>query len=146
MTYFDFLFYSIANNQFTDMGTIESSICLIFMLLAGHAIADFCLQNDFVARFKSRKTELPPGLPRGTWFWVLGSHSLTHGLVVFLVTRSMWLGIMETVAHWVIDFGKCEGWCGFHLDQALHVLCKFAWAYIVIRYGMWDGLDLVEYD
>jgi hypothetical protein len=58
----------------------------------------------------------------------------------------VWLGLFETVAHWVIDFGKSEGWYGFHLDQILHVVCKIAWAYIIIRYGMWDGLDLVEYD
>jgi hypothetical protein len=44
-----------------------------------------------------------------------------------VVTGSATLGLLETVAHWAIDFGKCEKWYSIHVDQALHLLCKVAW-------------------
>jgi hypothetical protein len=31
------------------------------------------------------------------------------------------------MAHARIDFGKNDGWYGFHLDQFLHMLCKLIW-------------------
>ena len=35
--------------------------------------------------------------------------------------------VAESVAHWLIDHGKCQKLYGIHLDQGLHVLCKVAW-------------------
>jgi hypothetical protein len=42
------------------------------------------------------------------------------------------LAAFEFVAHFVIDFGKCEGWYGggsasYNIDQVLHVLSKVIW-------------------
>jgi hypothetical protein len=39
----------------------------------------------------------------------------------------------ETVAHFLIDAGKCENLYNIHVDQALHALCKIAWAAILIK-------------
>jgi hypothetical protein len=52
----------------------------------------------------------------------------------------------EAMAHAWIDFGKNDGWYGFHLDQLMHVLCKLiwllwrAWAANLLRrlHGLWQ--------
>lgn len=105
----------------------------LFLLLCGHAVSDFMLQHPWVAQNKTRHAE-PAGYdparhgPRQLiWPYVLTAHALTHGGLVAVVTGSVVLGIAETVAHWLIDFGKCERWYGIHTDQALHVLCKLVW-------------------
>lgn len=103
---------------------------LFLKLMIGHAIADFWAQSDALARMKNRhrKPEPPPGQrPQTVWPYALTAHALMHGGAVWVITGSMWLGIAETFAHWVIDFGKCENWYGIHEDQAAHVACKAAW-------------------
>jgi hypothetical protein len=116
---------------------------LFFWLLVGHALADFPLQGDFLSRAKRADS----GLPMPSWL-ALSTHSLIHAGVVALLTSSMWLGLSEFALHWSIDYAKCEGWLGgryhrkeiwidpaveqraFTIDQALHVVCKIAWAAI----------------
>jgi hypothetical protein len=58
------------------------------------------------------------------WPWVLTSHAATHAAGVFVVTRSPAAALAELVAHWLIDFGKCERRYGIHVDQVLHLLTK----------------------
>lgn len=103
---------------------------LMFKLLVGHALADFSLQSDFIARMKNRWND---NTGTGMWFYVLSSHALTQGGFVFLATGSVGLGIAETVLHWWIDFAKCEQMISLHMDQVLHVLCKVVWAVLVLR-------------
>ena len=106
----------------------------LFRLLVGHAIADFALQGDHIARGKNRhrKTEPPPGqVYTLCWPYFLTAHSLIHGGAVYLATGSWELGTAETIAHWCIDFGKCEGWYGVHVDQLLHFTCKIGWLAIL---------------
>ncbi len=110
----------------------ETIFTLFFLLVAGHAIGDFAIQTDWVAYNKSRHTkdnhELElRGKMEKVWLWVLSAHSLHHGLIVFLITQRIWLGVAETVVHWITDFGKSENWYGFHVDQALHIAAKVAW-------------------
>jgi hypothetical protein len=95
----------------------------LFFLLVAHAICDYPLQGDFLAQAKSRHTAI------GKTFWphALTAHSLIHGGAVAFITGNVWLGLAETIAHWLIDWGKCENKYGIHADQALHVGCKFAW-------------------
>lgn len=106
---------------------------ILFQLLCGHAIADFMLQHPWVAQNKNRHSA-PAGYDpklhgpkRAVWPYVLTAHALTHGFFVFLATGSAALGCAETVAHWAIDFGKCERWYGIHTDQGAHLVCKLAW-------------------
>jgi hypothetical protein len=94
------------------------------LMLAGHALCDYPLQGDFLARGKNHKAPLP-GVP---FYHCLLSHAAIHGGMVGLVTGSVGLGLAEFVVHALIDFGKCDGLYGFDLDQALHVACKAAWA------------------
>lgn len=103
-------------------------IAVLFMLLVGHAIADYPLQGDFLARGKNSANPLP-GIP---WYQCLAAHALIHAGSVYLITGSMACALMELAAHIVIDDLKCTGKFGsghraFNIDQALHFLCKLAW-------------------
>ncbi len=114
---------------------------LLFKLFAAHAIADYCLQNDYMATNKNRNAK-PKGYDpalhgpmQAVWPYVLTGHALSHGVLIYLATGSVELGIAETYCHWTIDFGKCERWYGIHTDQWLHFTCKIIWA-IAIQQGL----------
>lgn len=100
---------------------------LFFWLMVGHAVADYPLQGDFLARAKNHTAPIP-GIP---WQQALFWHALMHGGAVALITHSVALGLAETFVHMTIDFCKCQGWADFNADQALHVTCKVAWALYV---------------
>jgi hypothetical protein len=112
---------------------------VFFWLLVGHAVMDYTLQTGPMPVEKCRKStsEIQKAVP---WYYWLSAHTLGHGGAVYLVTGSLSLGILETVVHWLIDFGKCEGWFGIHVDQALHVGCKVLWC-VLIAYGVAADLD-----
>lgn len=106
---------------------------LFFLLLAGHALADFVLQSDVMATAKNRHNAIHKN--RGDnfppWQYWLGAHTLIHGGVVLLVTESLLLGFIETLLHTLIDFLKCEGKLSFHQDQALHLICKVVYCAVL---------------
>lgn len=102
-------------------------LTLLFYLLVAHALCDYPLQGDFLARAKNRMSPIP-GVP---WYQALGAHALIHGGAVAFLTSNVWLGLAEIVAHFVIDDLKCRGRIGFNTDQALHVACKLLWVVIV---------------
>lgn len=97
---------------------------LFAALLVGHALADYPLQGDFLARAKNITAPIP-GVP---WWQALAAHSLIHAGAVGFLTGSAWLGAAEFGAHFLIDHAKCKGLIGFNLDQALHVAFKALWA------------------
>lgn len=109
---------------------------LIFWLFAGHFVSDYPLQSDWMAKAKNRHNPLAyiPArqTPQLIWPWVLTAHCATHAAAVALVTNNPLLGLCEFVAHVVIDVLKCENVTGIHTDQALHLLCKLAWAYVAL--------------
>jgi len=109
-----------------------------FLLICGHSIADFALQTEWIATNKNRHVRLTLSPEKQNqmqviWPHLLTAHSLHHGLMVFLVTQKLSLGIAETVAHWLTDFGKCEKWFGFHTDQAIHIGTKLLWVYLIMQ-------------
>lgn len=107
---------------------IEAAPALLFWLVVGHALADYPLQGDFLARAKNRSASIP-GFP---WWQALTAHAVIHGGVVAYITGFIWLGVAEIVAHWIIDDLKCRGKIGLNTDQALHIICKALWALVVI--------------
>jgi hypothetical protein len=112
---------------------------VFFWLLVGHAVADFPLQAGPMAVEKCRRSasDLQRTVP---WFYWLTAHALIHGGAVFFVTGSLFLALLETVVHWLIDFAKCEGLFGIHVDQALHVGCKVLWCVLLV-YGIPGQID-----
>ncbi len=48
-----------------------------------------------------------------------------------LVLGSLSLASAELIAHMLIDYGKCDGRYGLHVDQALHVACKVLWLVVL---------------
>ncbi|MBI1779459.1 MAG: DUF3307 domain-containing protein [Proteobacteria bacterium] len=105
---------------------------MLFLLLAGHALADFPLQGEFLSQAKNRHTTI------GKTYWphALAAHSMIHGGLVALITGSVALGIAEAVAHGITDWLKCEGTLNLHQDQAIHIACKFAWLGLAIAAGL----------
>jgi hypothetical protein len=94
------------------------------LLIAGHAIADYPLQGDFLAKAKNRFAPIP-GVP---WYQALGAHAVIHGGLVLAITGSLTLGLAEIVSHFLIDDAKCAGRISYNTDQSLHIACKVAWA------------------
>ncbi len=109
----------------------------LFLLLAAHALADFGLQTEFVARFKSSQIKFKDGVtkrPHLVWLHVLAAHSLIHGLMVYLVLGHLGLAVAETFTHAAIDHAKSQNRFGFHTDQLLHIGSKILWWLIWIFY------------
>ena len=105
-------------------------------MVAGHFLVDFALQTNRIAIYKNRHadpSEIFGPNPPTVWPWILSSHAFQHGAVVFLVTHSLTLGLCETVAHFVTDFGKCEHWYGYHADQCIHLGTKVLWVVLLVK-------------
>lgn len=98
-------------------------LTLFALLVFGHALGDYPLQGDFLAKAKNRFAPLP-GIP---WFQAMAAHCTIHGGIVGVVTGSLWLGLAEALAHAMIDDLKCRGKITFNQDQSVHLGCKLIW-------------------
>lgn len=107
---------------------MESALTLFGLMLAGHALADYPLQGDFLARAKNRAAPVA-GVP---WYQALGAHAIIHGGFVGIITGSPWLALAEVCIHAATDDAKCTGKIGFNTDQAIHVACKAVWAIVAV--------------
>lgn len=105
-----------------------NSLPMFCALIAGHALCDYPLQGDFLAKGKNRTAPIP-GMP---WQQLLGAHAAIHGGAVGLITGIWWLGLLEFAAHFVIDDAKCRSRLTFTQDQTLHVVCKATWVLIAL--------------
>lgn len=99
-------------------------LTLLWWLVVGHAVADFVVQSDTIALSKNRNLPNKTGVP---WQFWLSAHALVHGGAVTLILVSPILGACEAVAHWAIDFGKCENWYDMATDQLFHLARKILW-------------------
>ena len=102
--------------------------------MAGHFLCDYPLQGDFIGKFKNRNVSRAlsrQDMPIIPWWHLMTAHAFIHGGSVLLVTKSLQLATFETVAHFIIDCMKCEGWTNIHVDQALHIMCKIGYVYIL---------------
>lgn len=93
-------------------------------LLAAHALADYPLQGDFLAKAKNRTAPIP-GVP---WWQALAAHSAIHAGFVLAITGSLACAAVELIAHAITDDAKCRGRISYNADQAIHVACKLAYA------------------
>jgi hypothetical protein len=106
---------------------------ILFVLVCGHALADFSLQPDAMGYGKNRNDKIHDTehslFPH--WYFWLTAHAMIHGGMVHLITGSLLLGVLETLIHWFTDFAKCEGWINIHTDQSIHIGCKVFYAFII---------------
>ena len=104
---------------------MHDKFTVAFLLISAHFMADYSLQGDTMSVQKSYlcSNELSKHVP---WYYWLLSHSLIHGLAVFLITHSLAFGVVETIAHFAIDTAKCGKKINIHVDQALHLATKLA--------------------
>jgi hypothetical protein len=118
----------------------KAALELFFLLIMGHALADFPLQGDFLSRGKNRNLK-PPQLADGNespsrlWIYLMSAHSLIHAFFVWAFTGSVLLGLAEFIIHWIIDALKCEGRTSFETDQWLHIITKIVFVVLI-----WAGL------
>lgn len=103
---------------------------VFFLLLFAHALADYPLQGDFLSKAKNR-TAVFPGVP---WYQAMGAHSVIHGGFVYVITGSATLGMLEVVAHFIIDDLKCQDEISFNMDQGLHMVCKVIWVCFTLAF------------
>lgn len=99
---------------------MEEYAIIFVLLLFWHALADFPLQGDFIARAKNANTAIP-GI---SWQYVLGTHAFIHAVGVVFITNSWILGAIEFILHTVIDLTKNKNVLNFVEDQACHIACK----------------------
>ena len=101
---------------------------LFFAFAIAHALADFPLQGDYLARMKVREQ----ASKTSEWVISLTAHSLVQAGGVWIVSGSVLLGVTELVLHWLIDLGKGEGKFGYVTDQVLHIACKVAYVIVLV--------------
>lgn len=116
---------------------------LLFFLIAAHALMDFALQGDAIALCKCRNANNPlqKSVP---WYYWMAAHALLHGAAVGVViywagplvfnqTTIVVYAVLETVIHGIADVLKCENVTNIHVDQAIHIVCKVAWALMLVN-------------
>ncbi len=104
-------------------------LALFFAFAISHALADFPLQGDYLARTKQRSN----AGNISEWLISLTAHSLIHAGGVWIVSGSAMIALAEFVLHWLIDLGKGEGFYGYVTDQALHLSCKVAFVLVMVK-------------
>ncbi|WP_246763294.1 DUF3307 domain-containing protein [Rhizobium sp. 007] len=103
---------------------IENFMMLALILLGAHWLCDYPLQGQFLSDAKQSG-------PLRVYHLI--AHSGIQGAGVAVVTGSVWLGLLEWMAHAMIDEAKVRGKTTFAQDQALHIACKIVWlAYLVL--------------
>jgi hypothetical protein len=105
----------------------QGPLALFAAFVVMHALADFPLQGDYIAKQKSRRQ----ADNRSVWIVALSAHCVIHAGGVWLVSGSLAFGFAELVLHALIDLGKGEDKFGLVTDQLLHVSCKLAYAVLL---------------
>jgi hypothetical protein len=109
---------------------IQLFLTSLALMLVAHALADYPLQGDWLAKAKNRTLAPVPGSV--VWPGAMTCHAGIHAFGVFLATGSWVLAVGEFAAHAAIDDAKCRSVIGYNADQALHVGCKVAWALMLV--------------
>ena len=104
-------------------------LTLLIQLIAGHALADFPLQGEFLANAKNPNTDLG----KDKWILCLLYHATIHGVIVTMLTNNPILGLAEITIHFCTDLLKCKSIITFNQDQFIHIGCKILWALMTLR-------------
>lgn len=106
---------------------------ILLKLLIAHALCDFSLQSDAMAKGKNRNRK-PNYIPEEQkyipcWGYWLTAHALISGGGVWLITGKWYWGLAEIIAHWIIDFLKCDNKTNPNQDQLLHFCCRIVYCF-----------------
>lgn len=102
-----------------------TAVMAVLLLIGAHYVADFAMQNDYVATAKA-----DPGRP--DWAHALTAHAAHHAVaagVALAVLGLPWLvgALVVGGTHWLIDYGKAvRRWYGYHADQGMHLCVAVA--------------------
>lgn len=99
----------------------------LILLVCAHAVCDYPLQGDFLARAKNERDPIP-GVP---WQQAMSAHCAIHAGAVQLITGLWFLSVAEFLIHFATDRAKCRGLISYNSDQAIHVACKAAWVVVM---------------
>lgn len=111
----------------------DGPVALFAAFLVAHALADFPLQGEYLARHKVRSA----AGSRSEWMVALWAHSVIHAGGVWLVSGSLAFAAVEWGLHALIDLGKGERKFGLIADQSLHVACKAVYVAVLC---CWPGV------
>ncbi len=103
-------------------------ISTLFLLFVAHALCDYPLQGDFLAKGKNHLNPIP-NIP---WYQCLLAHSLIHAGAVYLITGNLFIGLIELIIHFITDYLKCDNKISFNIDQFTHYFVKIIYAIILI--------------
>jgi hypothetical protein len=109
----------------------QGPLALMAAFVVIHALADFPLQGDYIARQKNRSL----ADSRSDWIVALIAHCVIHAGGVWLISGSLALAAAEALLHGLIDLGKGEEKFGIATDQILHVICKLG--YVLVLTNGW---------
>lgn len=107
-------------------------ITLFILMLAGHWLADYPLQGDFLAKAKQSG-------PLRVYHLI--AHAGIHAGAVLLITSSVVLALIEWVAHTMIDELKVRNKITFAQDQALHIAFKVLYVLILALAGLFTNTN-----
>ena len=118
------------------------AVALLWFL---HCLADFGLQSEAMARGKNKNLELKnkerlvkEGIIKEEafkkcWGWWLSGHAGIHALLIMLVFPTFWyLGLIEFIAHYTLDYIKTNGKTNPHQDQMFHIILRIIYALVVV--------------
>lgn len=129
------------HSQFAEnliaQGGFEGIFFLALAMIMGHALGDYPLQGSFLASCKNRHADSSAffegsQIPRGIWIHALTAHSLIQAGIVWVISGSALIGILELILHWITDFIRCEEWISYTQDQAVHAACKILYAILLV--------------
>jgi len=97
-----------------------------------HAVTDLAMQNYPIALYKSplQVYTYADGTIYTVWPFYLLAHGMINGAGVWFVTRRVSLGLVDAIAHTVIDFGSSILLYRLLVDQALHLTTKIVLAFM----------------
>ena len=98
-----------------------------------HALADFPLQGDYIAKQKARRQ----ADSLSVWIVALSAHCVIQAGGVWLISGSLAYFAAELVTHALIDVCKGEGKFGLIADQSLHLGCKLIYA-LLLTHAWWS--------
>lgn len=110
---------------------MEAYVLLFVYLVTLHWILDYPLQGQFLSDAKNKG-------PHPIYHLTAHAGIQAGGLTFFLdaitslpTTVCIYIGAMEFIMHWGIDYAKVKGKTNFMEDQAMHIMCKFFWVFML---------------